>query len=619
MLGLASAQPDIRVLPDNTHSFYFGSVEMYHLTKKTFYIENEGAKTLKIKKLYTSDSDNREFVIDATYTESDLEPGETTPFDVYFKPSAEQPTWVDVLIESNDPDEGLYQIYVNGIGAWYGGNPPMIVVMQGPSPVILGSDAYDFGSIDVGSSAVIDFTILNDPSADHELAVTDISFKSGDVTHFNRIASGLPKSLGYEAPDNSMDFMVGFSPPTDQITSSEPYSVEVEIISDDPDFGSFTFRVYGTGIAEPNIRVLDGSNEIPIDGTVDFGTVEYNQDEVTKSITIENTGSVDLSIDDIIVDDIDGDFSLTSPLQAGFPLTVTSGGSETITIRFKPVSGFDMFLQAEIEIYSNDPDEFPFHFYVEGYSESAQIPDINVKNESTGSDVPSHSIGHDFTTVGVATTVSVPFTIENKGNTDLSIGSINLSGDTSHFYLSSTPITPGWVIPDGSVMFEVTYAPTSTGTHSALISIGNSDPDTAENPYEFALLGKGAVVDVPDIEVKVGKKKIPNNGTYYFNDDDDALEYPESKKKKFTIKNTGKADLYISGVLIVSGDAEDFTVDLITPVTIKAGKEVDFDITFDPGKPQSELELRSARLQITNSDSDENPYKIDLYGWVELD
>jgi hypothetical protein len=59
--------------------------------------------------------------------------------------------------------------------------------------------------------------------------------------------------------------------------------------------------------------------------------------------------------------------------------------------------------------------------------------------------------------------------------------------------------------------------------------------------------------------------------------------------------------------------------DLETPVTLTPGSQSDFKVTFNPDKPKQETEKRYSRLQITNSDSDENPYKIDLYGWVEYD
>ena len=609
LLGIATAQPDIHIIPNDTHSYSFGSVEVYDVSKQTFYIQNQGARTLKIEKLYTSNADMRELVIDTTHTTSNIEPGESTTFDLYFKPSSDIPIGDDLLIESNDPDEGIYQFNISGIGTWGSGNPPMITVMQGVSPVSPGSVAHDFGPVNVGSSTFIDFTIMNDSSADYDLAVTGITFKDGDLAQFNRIAPSLPGSV---LPGTGIDFTVEFLP-----DSALTYMAEVEIITDDPVYGSFAFWVTGTGRAEPDIRVLDGLNEIPTDGTVDFGTVEYNQDEVTKPITIENTGTVDMYISDIIVDDIDGDFSLTSPLPTEYPLAISAGGNETIAIRFEPVSGFDMFLQAEIEIYSDDPDESPYNFYVEGYSASVQIPDINVRNETTGSEVPSLSLGHDFSTVGVGSLMTATFKIENSGNADLTLYDINISGDTSEYYLSNTPILPNVIVPGGSVFFDASYLPVGTDVHTASVDIENDDPDALESPYIFDLQGRGVKTDVPDMQVQVGSKKIANNGIYFFNDDDDAVEYPGSIQRTFTIENKGKGDLTIVGMLIVTGDAGDFTAGLITPVTVEYKSQVDFSITFNPKTAPSGLEERLTRLQISNNDVDENPYIIDLVGWVE--
>ena len=607
LLGIATAQPDIHITPNSAHSFSFGSVDVYDIAKQTFHIENEGARTLKIDKLYTSNADIREFGLDTTYTKSNLEPGETTTFDIYFKPSSDVPIGIDILIESNDPDEGIYQFNINGTGIWGSGNPPMILVMQGLNSVSLGSAAYDFGPVDVGSSAFIDFTVMNDSSAYYDLAVTGISFKSGDVTKFNRIAPELPSSV---SPGTGIDFTVEFAP--EEVLW---YTVEVEIFSDDPDYGSFTFFLDGTGRIEPDIRVLDGMDELPMGGTYSFGSVEFNADEITKDILIENTGSALLDISGIIVTDPNGDFSFTGTV----PIQLAPGEMGSIPVTFKPVSSVDVLLQADLQIISNDPDESPYQFYVEGWSASSPAPDIQLWNESMGFEVPSQSLGHDFTTVGVGTLMTATFKIENSGNTDLNIYDIYMSGDTTEFYLANIPTLPTVIDPGASVLFDVTYAPSVTGIHVVSVYIENDDPDAMESLYVFDLQGRGAKTDVPDIQVKVGSKKIANNGIYYFNDDDDAVEYPGSIQRTFTIENKGKADLTIVGMLIVTGDAGDFTADLITPVTVEWKSQVDFSIIFNPQGAPSGLEERAARLQISSNDKDENPYKIDLVGYVEED
>jgi len=609
LLEIASAQPDIHITPGDAHSYSFGTVEVYDVSSKTFYIENQGKRTLQIEKLYTSQTNMQELVINTTYTASNLEAGESTSFDLYFKPTSDIAISDYLHIESNDPDESIYTLSISGAGSWGSGTPPMIAVMQETMPVSFDSVGYDFGPVQVGSSKFVDFTIMNESRADYDLSLTGISFKGGDIASFDRVTPPLPVSL---PPGSDIQFSIEFLP-----DDAMSYMVEMEIVSDDPDYSSFTFWVAGSGIAEPDIRLLNGLKEIPMDGTVDFGSVEYNQDEVTNLVTIENAGSVDLYISDIYVDDIDGDFVLISPVPIPDPFIIEPGGSEAIAIKFEPVSGLDMFHQAEIEIYNDDPDEPIYHFYTEGYSESIQIPDINVRNETTGNEVPSLSLGHDFTTVGVGDQMTATFKIENGGNADLNIFDIVIDGDTTGFYLSNKPAMPLMIAPAGAVNFDVVYSPSGTGIHSASVHIENDDPDTTENPYIFDVQGKGSVTDVPDIQVKAGSKEIYNNGIYYFNTDSDAVTYPGSIGETFTIENKGKEDLVISGSLIVSDNAEDFSADLFTPVTVKPGSKVLFTVTFSPQRAPAGLEERVTRLQLSNNDSDESPYKIDLVGWVE--
>ena len=608
LLEIATAQPDIHITPDVSQYYSFGSVEVYDVSKQTFYIENQGMRTLTIEKLYTSNEDMKEFIVDATYTSSNVEPGESTTFDLYFKPSSDMLFQEDLFIESNDPEERIYRFNISGLGSWGSGNPPMMTVLQGISPVSLGSVAYDFGAVNVGSSAYIDFTIMNDSRADYDLAVTSITFGSGDFTQFNRIATSLPTSL---SPGAGMNFTVQFLP-----GNVLTYMAELEIITDDPNYSSFSFYVTGTGRADPDIRVLDGSNEIITDGTVSFGTATYNQSEITKFINVENTGSVDLYIYDIIVDDIDGDFSLTSPLSTDYPLTISPGGSSPIALRFKPVSGVDMLLQAEIEIYSDDPDESPCHFYVEGYSEGIQIPDIDVTNETTGNEVPSSSLGYDFGTVGIDTFMTTTFKIKNRGNADLTLFEINISGDTNDFYLSNTPTLPEVITPGASVLFDATYLPQDTGIHVASVYIENDDPDALECPYIFDLQGTGSVKDVPEIQVEVGNKKILNGSIYYFNDMKSVIKYTESLTETFTIENKGETALIISGLLMVGKNAEDFTSDLITPVTVMAGSNLNFNINFSPKSVPSELEELSTQVQISNNTADQDPFEVEIVGFV---
>ena len=489
---IATSLPDIHIIPNSTYSYSFGSVNVYTTATQTFTIENTGWGILKLEKLFTTDPEKTEFILNTDQTVSLLNYGETTTFSISFKPTTLVQSVVGIVVQSNDPDESVYQFNVFGQGTGDVASPPTIKVYKGVSPITNGqSDAHDFGTVDVSSTSSVVFTVMNDSAASVDLFVSSISFKSGDITQFNRIAPSVPGSLN---PGGQMEFTIDFSPEAEQI-----YTAGIEIISDDPVNGSFTFSVSGTG----------GTSSIPSE------------------------------------------------------------------------------------------------------------QDIHVLNDDTGSVVAMGSLGHDFTTVSVGSSSTVSFTIENNGLLDLTINDLYLDDGNNppQFSLGSLPTFPLMLVNGVNILtFSAYYNPTENRVHNAYINITSDDPD--ENPFSFYLQGKGTVSDVPDMQVQVGPKKYNNGSVYYFNNDKNPIGFNGALKAVFTIKNTGKADLVVSSVLLVMGDAQDFWTDLLVPVTLQTGSTVDFNVWFQPQISPVGLEERNARIQFLNNDADENPYLIELAGFV---
>ena len=612
---IASAQPDIHIIPNTTNVFDFGVVDMYDTRTQTFYIENLGLRDLSLTKLYTSDPSKKEFIIDSTYTVSTLKPGETTFFTISFKPVSVEATTVNMVIESNDPDEQLYRFSLNGEGGYSSGIPPTIIVKDSGTE-ITGNGTYmsQFGDVAVGqSSPPKEFTITNSTSARYKLSVTDININDSDLTphsdeiQFKKIAPDIPASLN---PGQSVIFTVAFAPESNiDYPTQIDYQAQLEIVSDDPVNQSFIFSLIGTGILAPDICITHGLSEIPYNGKLSFGTIQ-DDESIIKLINIENTGNLPLQVSGFYIDP-NPVFIVTG----SFPKQVMPGGKTSMEIKFEPNLMSGLF-NANIDIFSDDPDESPFTFIVEGIADPSPKPDINVLNADTGTEVPSGSLGYDYTTVSLGTALTVPFTIENTGTLDLSVSNIYVSGnDASQFGIDAT--FPNTIPPNGNMVFNVTYTPTNNNVHKTTVVIDNNDPDSEENPYLFEVAGKGTDKDVPDIQIQVENKKYESGSSYYFSTFMSPIYYGNSITRTFTIKNTGKAVLLVSDVLIVSGDGEDFSFELSVPVTITAGGTVDFNVTFKPTvNPFLFAQKRSVRLQIKGNDPDENPFKIDLIGYV---
>jgi hypothetical protein len=301
---------------------------------------------------------------------------------------------------------------------------------------------------------------------------------------------------------------------------------------------------------------------------------------------------------------------------ATIPLSIPAWGSASVPFTFTPQT--TGALVADVVITSTDPYELYYTFSLEGFGATAPAPDIRVIETEAGVEVPSGSLGYDFTTVSVGTTLDASFTVENTGTYVMEIYDAYLSGDTGQFSLSSVPVPPeNSIDPGKSVVLNVSYTPRASGNHSVTLYIDSSDPDGEENPYKIEIKGKGSEKDVPDIQILVQKKKYESGSSYYFNSLFHPLSYGNSITRTFTLKNTGKAVLVVSDALIVSGHGDDFFFNLPVPITLTAGGTFDFTVTFKPTvNPFLFAQKRQTRIQIMSNDPDENPFKIDLIGYV---
>ncbi len=598
---LAKGLPDISIFPATTGTFSFGSVDVFSTKTQIFTIENTGTQTLEIYRIYTSNPEFTQFIIDTSETSSIVESGESTTFTLSFKPTTTQSFSVDLIIENNDPDETVLSLVIDGIGTG-SAVPPDINVRLGDFDIVSGTGLHDFGNVEVGNKHVDEFIIENIGSA--ELYVSDISLTSGDFIQFSIIAPSIPCSL---RSGETTFFTIEFSP-----LGSSPYSAEVEIVSDDPDETFYTFKLNGQGTFTPvpDIVVMSGTKEIPSGtGIFDFGKVEQFT-TASAEFQIENTGNDVLRISGFgFTPPISGDFSYIN--LPPFPFTLNQGETQLITIEFNPTT--TGLIEDIVEIVNNDPDEGPkYTFKVRGNGEIKSTPDINVINVTTGNDVPFDSTGHDFTQVGVGDAITVTFRIENTGSSDLTIFDVLFeSGNTSDFSIDTSTLST-LLAPGSSTTFKVTFQPTVAKKRTVKVRIDNDDPDTNESAYRFTLKGEGKKESQPDMRIFVDSREYPDGSTYYF-EEGDPVEVGDSSVEVFTIRNLGTIDLEVTSYLLKAGRAQDYTVELTVPVTVMPGSSKDFTVIFRPSKGGG----INTNLEISSNDEGEKTYKVKLIGFGE--
>ncbi|MBL7932894.1 MAG: choice-of-anchor D domain-containing protein, partial [Bacteroidia bacterium] len=121
-------------------------------------------------------------------------------------------------------------------------------------------------------------------------------------------------------------------------------------------------------------------------------------------------------------------------------------------------------------------------------------PEIAVVGGTTslgsGDVLPSVGKDTDYGNISTSGNIVHTFTIQNSGNGSLSVSSITMSGADASSYLVG-PLIPSSPIAAGNfAVFNVTFAPSSSGTKTAMVNINNSDCDEAL--FTYMLTGSGA-------------------------------------------------------------------------------------------------------------------------------
>jgi photosystem II stability/assembly factor-like uncharacterized protein len=397
--------PDIRISPP---SIDFGTVKVGESADRVFEIYNDGHALLEISSITSTDP---QF---AALSYSNVEPSASLSVTARFTPSSEGSKLGQLVIASNDPDEPVVSMAVEGKAT------------QTPD-IHASPSSIDFGEVVVGQSSDKILHIHN--YGDTVLQIHDI------IPNDSQFAVS---SYSNVDPLSEIAVVVKFTP-----SSPGPKTAELTVVSNDPDEPTVSVPLEGKGIETlvPDIRVSTSS--------IDFGNVEVGG-SLDKEFQIHNDGNATLQIS-----------SITSSNSQFVVLTdpdVEPGGVAAIPVRFVPSSSGSK--TAVITIASNDPDESSKSVSVQGKGIQTLVPDIRVSTSSI-----------DFGNVEVGGSLDKEFQIHNDGNVTLQISSI--TSDNSRFVILDDPdVAPGDVVD-----ITVRFTPSSLGTDTGTITIISNDPD----------------------------------------------------------------------------------------------------------------------------------------------
>ncbi|MDO8316304.1 MAG: choice-of-anchor D domain-containing protein, partial [Flavobacterium sp.] len=339
---------------------------------------------------------------------------------------------------------------------------------------------------------------------------------------------------------------------------------------------------------------------------------------LSRTYTIQNSGTVDLSIGTINIGGINSsDFVVTTPPSA----TVIPGGSTTFTITFTPTAIGTR--NANVSFVTNDPDENPFNFDIAGTGGSGVIPEINVQGLA-GNDIldgdsgSTVADGTDFGSVTIPGTITRTFTIQNTGTGPLLLTGtplVVLTG-SSNFVVTTQPSSN--IIPaGGNLTFQITFNPTVTGSSVALVSINNNDSN--ESIYDFAITG-AAVVTGREIDIQGNEISIIDGDVTPSVADQTNFGITDSVTPiplTYNVYSFGSSTLTINATVAITGpNASQFTAPNIiaSGTSLASGAVTSFVVTFTP---TASLGVKTATVTITSNDPDEGTYNFDISAEVQ--
>ncbi|MCK5148897.1 choice-of-anchor D domain-containing protein [bacterium] len=606
----------------------FGTVHVDGSTvTRKYYISNDSGGDLNLSgspRVAIIGSHASDFTV-ISQPPSPISNGRTGYFEIRFDPSMNGDRSATVSITNNDADENPYTYAIEGTGM--GGSFPEMDVWgngveisdEDSSPS--SDDWTDFGYADYRDDTVTrEFTIKNTGTADLALDGTPRVVTSGDHSSDFTVNVQPASSVGQSSQTT---FEVTFDP-----SAEGARNAEIQIDSNDPDEDPYNFAITGTGSA-PDIGVSGNNQSISNGDTTPtesdhthFGSVqEAGSTTKTYTYTIDNssTGGIDLVLNGSPLVELSGDNAADFEVTTLPDETVEANRATTFRITFNP-SDFGT-RSATVSIPSNDPDENPYTFAVEGIGVAPSAPEINISGDDQdivdGDTTPSVNDDTDFGSVAEGSSKAHVYTVTNQGTASLSLNgspSVAISGShTGDFSVTSNPEST--VASDyGTTTFEITFTPQSSGLRTATVSISNDDSD--ESSYTFAVQGTGLG---PEMDVTGNGNAVscgsssPSESNYT---DFGSVQMSSSQARTFNIENNGNTALSLSGtprVEISGSHAGDFSVTIEPSSSVDSGSSTSLQVTFSPG----DSDVRTATVSIDNNDSDEDPYTFAIQGTGE--
>ena len=488
---------------------------------------------------------NGTYYIDVTFTKTDAGVRENT-----------------VTIVSNDPTQSTFVITLKGTEK---GVPRSLI--QPTSPI-------DFGMVDPDDEKDIEVRITNMPDSATDTAVlkiTNIYLDPAQDTPFSlpaNLADQLPALL---VPQEYLDLAVTFAPTLD---SRRDFNATLVFETNDPN-PSFT-----DGKIEWQLVGEIGYSRLEITPSpIDFGDVPVGGSSMIR-LNVANTGTIPVEI-----------------LEFGFVEASVNEISTSNALNVNQIIAVDFTTSVTIDFEPTRVDTYERTLRIRSTSTYETIKEIPITGRGIRGTLGISPDFYDFGSVPTGQIYEEEISLDNLGDTDITIDSVTANPNNSDFELILHGTNPDGTLTIGAHQSKTVTArfyPNNSGFHSVQFSFSLENSDVRPT---LSLQGTAGTISI-DIRTSDGNLLVTGI-------DFGEVRIGQSKTETVTFKNTGTIPFYINAFEMVPARQE-FTIDPMpvpaqgedaaAPLEILPDALLDIDFTFTPIETQrrgTQLSIRS--------------------------
>jgi hypothetical protein len=324
---------------------------------RVFVLRNSGSGDLGALAFAIDGADAARFSLIDAATDP-LPAGSSRQFTVRFTPAGAGIRNANLHIASNDPDEASFDIALSADSL-----VPEIGVQQPVGVDIADGGSRSFGAHAQGTTADLAFTLRNSGAG----TLRDLQFAI-DGANAGEFSVTAPPSATLAA-GASAAFTLHFTP-----SGNGPRSAVLHIASNDADEASFDVAVSGNA-SVADIAVAVEGFDFTSGNTYQTQTLMLGESRVFEFM-LSNAGGETLGgLQATVIDQGPTVFSI----EAQPPATLAAGASVPLGLRFTPTA--EGFVDATLQIASDDPDENPFVLQLLGHTAPGADLQVSVSNQ----------------------------------------------------------------------------------------------------------------------------------------------------------------------------------------------------------------------------------------------